>query len=299
MKVAVLLSTYNGEKYVRQQIETILQQKGDFVVDLYIRDDGSSDNTKIIVSSFTERTNVFFVESSENIGPAKSFLTLLNYVKGYDYYAFADQDDLWNDDKLKKAILKIEKSSAPTLYCANAEIVDEKLNSMNRNVYKRIPMTDFYSLSCCGGLLGCTMVFNKYLAEFVQTNELPSKIIMHDYYIAMLCVASGGNIVFDKSCVMKYRQHTKNTVGVALNKRVAIKRYIKSILRKREISISDQAKELMPYCTEREKSNWLSMIAEYKDSIYKTICLALSRRYNFSSMGVEIKVRLSILLRSK
>lgn len=96
--VQVVMSTYNGEKYLKEQIDSILSQEG-VDVRLYIRDDGSSDRTTDILASYQEHKNVK-IEKGNNLGFAKSFLTALDECDEADYYAFSDQDDVWEKDKL-------------------------------------------------------------------------------------------------------------------------------------------------------------------------------------------------------
>lgn len=91
--VQVVMSTYNGEKYLKEQIDSILSQEG-VDVRLYIRDDGSSDRTTDILASYQEHKNVK-IEKGNNLGFAKSFLTALDECDEADYYAFSDQDDVW------------------------------------------------------------------------------------------------------------------------------------------------------------------------------------------------------------
>ena len=104
------MSTYNGEKYLKEQIDSILSQEG-VDVRLYIRDDGSSDRTTDILASYQEHKNVK-IEKGNNLGFAKSFLTALDECDEADYYAFSDQDDVWEKDKLSTA-MEPENNSFP------------------------------------------------------------------------------------------------------------------------------------------------------------------------------------------
>lgn len=110
--VQVVMSTYNGEKYLKEQIDSILSQEG-VDVRLYIRDDGSSDRTTDILASYQEHKNVK-IEKGNNLGFAKSFLTALDECDEADYYAFSDQDDVWEKDKLSTAIQSINTPSNPS-----------------------------------------------------------------------------------------------------------------------------------------------------------------------------------------
>ena len=99
MRVAVLMSTYNGEKYLNEQIDSILSQSGNFELSLLVRDDGSTDETINILNKYQNLGKLKWY-SGKNLGPGKSFIDLLYKTHGYDYYAFSDQDDVWMTGKI-------------------------------------------------------------------------------------------------------------------------------------------------------------------------------------------------------
>lgn len=204
MRVVVLMSTYNGERYLREQIESILNQIGEFDLSLYVRDDGSKDGTIEILREYQNEKKLKWY-TGDNLGPAKSFINLLQNCGAYDYYAFADQDDVWEKDKIQRGINVLEEQNGPALYCSNAELVDLQLISLGRNVYKTMPRTDFETVISAGGLLGCTMVFNDELKRRIKRDRYPV-MILHDFYMAALCVSIGGVILYDQEATMKYRQ---------------------------------------------------------------------------------------------
>ena len=214
MNIVVLMSSYNGEKYIRSQIDSIIAQKGKFKIDILVRDDGSDDKTIDILNEYKNK-GVLKWYSGKNLGTAHSFIDILCRAKGYDYYAFADQDDYWFVDKLERAVKSLEKICGPGLYFSNAELVDENLNSFGKKVYKKTPKTDLKTLSCSGGILGCSIVINKELAQIVQQKNNPTKMVMHDFYLAELCLALHGKIIADDKATLKYRQHNDNVIGVS------------------------------------------------------------------------------------
>ena len=184
MRVAVLMSTYNGENYMKEQIESILNQRGNFELDLWVRDDGSTDATKKILMQYEIEKKLHWYEG-RNLKPALSFMDLIKHCENYDYYAFADQDDYWMPDKLWTGIMQIKDIKTPSLYCSNAELVNDKLKSLGRDVYKCDPKTDIYTLACAGGLLGCTMIFNCALAQMIQNYSIPERLVMHDFILRL------------------------------------------------------------------------------------------------------------------
>ena len=142
--VCVLMSTYNGEKYIVEQIDSILQQEN-VNVNLLIRDDGSKDKTVEIIKQYLIDKRVSFV-SGDNIGYKKSFLWLMDNSPNSDYYAFADQDDVWKKDKLFAAVTKLENEdiAEPKLYTSALTRVDENLNYISNQNFPKLKL-DCYS----------------------------------------------------------------------------------------------------------------------------------------------------------
>lgn len=299
MKIAVLLSAYNGEDYIRTQINSILNQEGDFRVELWVRDDGSEDSTKSILKEYADAGKLYWY-MGDNLGAAYSFFDLVKHCKGYDYYAFADQDDYWMPDKLNYGISGLNAINVPALYFSNARVVDEKLRFLGRNVYRYIPKTDFETLSCSGGLLGCTMIFNKQLAAIIQKKEMPNAVVMHDFYIALLCKAFGGEIVYDNNAHIDYRQHKSNCVGVAHGtSKELIGAKIRALTKKQIPGIDKQAASLLSMYIEdlpEEYGQWLKKVSVYNTSFIKRISLSLSTKTRYDSIKKGALLRISILL---
>lgn len=299
--VVVLMSSYNGEKYIQEQIDSILAQKGDFTLDLCVRDDGSRDKTQTILQDYKEQGKLRWY-TGNNLKPAHSFMDLLQNCKGYDYYAFADQDDYWMPDKLARAIRNIEnfnKNSQSVLYFSNAVLVDAILNDLGRNVYKEIPKTDFYTMSCAGGLIGCTMVFNDALAKLIHEKPVPKKMIMHDFYTAIVCSACGGEVLYDDKPSMKYRQHGNNVVGISYTLLGKAKFGIDGISRKASVSIAEQAREVLDrYESEMtvEQQLWLKKVSVYRKNILTKLYMSASRKVKYINWKIGLKNRMSILL---
>lgn len=210
--VSVLLSSYNGEKYIEDQIRSIMAQK-DVQVKLYIRDDCSKDNTVAVVKQLMrEFDNIVLFEGKSNLNYSKSFLTLLNISGESDYYSFADQDDVWNCNKLAMAIRTIKHSEQELcLYASALDVVDEHLNPIQIKNYKKRKLT-FGSFWNRFGLAGCTMVFPLSLKQ--KCLNYTKKIVEnfpynygHDGWLVLLCLALGGKVLIDKNAYIKYRRH--------------------------------------------------------------------------------------------
>ncbi len=216
-KVAVMLSAYNGERFIKEQIESILNQTG-VDVGLFIRDDGSKDSTLEILSAYAEdNDNVkLFIEG--NVGVGNSFMNLLYSVEGnYDYYSFADQDDIWEADKLAAAVAMLEQSDK-VLYASNQECVDKYGNSLGLRYGSDSQIhLDPIAILEKNTLAGCTMVFKRSLYEAITDKKSrPSEELLrnriHDVWLAMAASINGG-IIYDERSFMKYRQHENNVVG--------------------------------------------------------------------------------------
>lgn len=292
------MSTYNGARYLQEQIDSILEQSVNESLMLYVRDDGSTDDTSQILDSYQKRGKLVWNQGN-NVGPAKSFLALLMEIQGYDYYAFCDQDDVWNSNKVSRGIKCLEKySQEPAMYCSNASLVDQNLRNLNRNVYRSKPRTDLHTLSCAGGLLGCTMLFNDKLAEIIRKGGVPEQIVMHDFYCALVCVAQHGRIVYDDYASLQYRQHNSNTIGVPTSFVEKIRNRMIDIASYNEIGIAEQAATVLDAYgndLDMETKEWLLQVAQYRHTLFQRLRLSMSKRTHYISTNMAIKLRLSIL----
>lgn len=296
MKVAVLMSTYNGATFLQQQIESILSQQGDFSLDLWVRDDGSQDNTIQLLKEY-EAAHKLRWYTGENLKPAYSFWDLLLHCPGYDYYAFADQDDVWEPSKLQSAIESICHAAGPALACANAQLVDAKLDYLGRDVYLTPPALDLETLSIAGGILGCTMVLNNPLAQLVQSRDMPSNMVMHDFYVALVCVLSGGELRFDMTPRMQYRQHSNNVIGASRSKIAAIKDRLSTITKRAKVTVSQQAQSILiqyPELGTNQQRQWLKKLAY--PSFFNRLSIACSPKTHYVNHNKAITLRLSMLL---
>jgi len=217
-KIVVLLSTYNGEKYLQEQIDSILNQKSSHQIDLMIRDDGSSDGTIEILKSYEEKyPKRVKVKFEENIGYINSFFELIHDAKGYDYYALSDQDDIWLEDKIEIAIkaCELEEYEGPLLYGSSSFLVNDKLEIMGET-QKNLRGITWDNLLIQNFFPGHTQVFNNALCETLKTEVDCSKIYVHDFWITYMAFLHG-KAIFDNESHTYYRQHGTNTVGFGKN----------------------------------------------------------------------------------
>ncbi len=215
--VAVLMSTYNGEKYLREQIDSILAQAG-VSVSLFVRDDGSSDGTEQILAEYAKKDARVRYEMCENVGVGNSFMNLLYSVpETFDYYAFSDQDDIWLPEKLSEAVKVLEEGGA-LLYSSNQECVDKDGNSLGlRYADGREIFLSPVQIMERNMVSGCTMVFGKNFRDIlVKEENRPTEGLLrnriHDVWLAEVA-AVYAKIVYDKRAFIRYRQHENNVVG--------------------------------------------------------------------------------------
>lgn len=205
-KVNILLSSYNGEKYIREQIKSLVSQ--DYSnIEIYIRDDGSGDTTRDILNEYVERPEIHIV-FGENVGFIKSFLTLLSSCASADYYAFCDQDDVWLPNKISRAVEKLAEtdSSKPVLYFSSYDYYNENLRFLS-SAKKPENIGFVNSLVDCAPL-GFNSVMNAAARECICQN-IPVHSCGHDWWTYMVC-AGLGSVIFDDFVSVKYRRCGKN-----------------------------------------------------------------------------------------
>jgi glycosyltransferase involved in cell wall biosynthesis len=218
-KVQILMSSYNGEKYIGQQIESLLHQDHQNL-EIFIRDDGSKDQTVAITEEYSQKyTNVTLLKD-DNKGVIASFFELvLKADEQADYFAFCDQDDVWKPSKVSRAVNLLEKESKeiPLLYFSRLDIVDEQLQLLKQSP---IPPSGvgFENALIQNVATGCTIFFNKKMLELFK-RHVPNKekVTMHDSWFYLLG-AGLGKVIYDEQSHLLYRQHSSNTLGMADNK---------------------------------------------------------------------------------
>ncbi len=206
-KVTVLLSAYNGEKYIGEQIDSILNQTYQNI-EIYVRDDGSKDKTVEVLKEY-ETQGKIHLEQGKNVGFIDSFFWLINHSGDSDYYAFADQDDVWCSKKVQFAVerLEREKMDEPILYFTNYDFYDGNLNFVEHRKADTMPPSFRNAVVDCMPL-GFNTVFNKAACETMR-NHTPKHSCGHDWWTYMVC-AGLGRVIYDSRVTVKYRRHEKN-----------------------------------------------------------------------------------------
>ncbi len=223
--IAVLLSTYNGERFIVEQLHS-LERQSYRQFDLHIRDDGSSDATLQLIQKFKQQTDMtLMVHQAVNVGAMKSFEILLQTAVDsgkYKYFMFCDQDDIWFKNKIEHSYRKILAmkeqygSSTPLLVYTDMKVVDiegVELGASFWNYFRLNPKKNrCHDLAMQCNITGCTMMLNRQLA--LSALPFHNKSTMHDHWIGLVA-SSLGVVDFIDEATLAYRQHDSNVSGGA------------------------------------------------------------------------------------
>ena len=299
-KVGIMLATYNGEKYISEQIDSIIRQTYQNWI-IFISDDGSTDNTMKIVNEYKKKypDKIVILTNENKFSNAKlNFANLFENVNNMDYYMFCDQDDVFEENKimdLLKVVKNEEKQNKiPILAYCDSKIVDSNLNTISEslveygnkhlpdmNLMKHVLVENYFP--------GCAVLFNKELKE--KTGTIYKECEMHDWWLTLTSALSG-KIIFVNEKLHLYRQHGNNTVG-AHKDDTAIKKLIirikkmfdlkntKQTWKNYQNTVLNQAKELYRIYKDDESINKDNLedvkrfieIMEYKGKLKKLILL--------------------------
>lgn len=289
--IQVLMSAYNGEKYLPAQLDSILAQKG-VQVSVLVRDDGSNDRTRRILRRYAQKYANIAVYAGENLGAPKSFFDLLKHAgTAYSYYAFADQDDIWMEDKLACAVGCLERleqkcPGLPLLYAGNVTWASKGMQIQKKVNVQRNRQALFGNALTENICMGCTQVFNQRLLELAASHT-PKGEVLHDWWM-YLTASYFGVVYYSSKAHMLYRQHGKNQVGMQKNAPARWKNRIQNLGRLRH-KLSRQAvlfreayKGLLDLPAQGQEqgsrnAHSLALMCGYRDDRKKKIQLALDR----------------------
>lgn len=261
-RVCVLLSTFNGEQFLREQLDSLLDQQG-VAASIIVRDDGSSDGTRQILQFYSDRNGNFHVHLGKNLGVVASFFELMRLAAASDatHFALCDQDDVWLPQKLSEALRNIGlESSVPQLYCSAVRYVDESLRDLGSSRTDQLP--SFGNALVENIATGCTVVFNRALLDVVNSVP-PQRALMHDWWLYMVASAFG-SVAFDPQSWILYRQHGRNVIGGSASiARMMLVRLRRMTVRREGIfRCSDQAKEFLRAFGERCRASDRQLLEE-------------------------------------
>tara|TARA_A100001037_G_scaffold289673_1_gene301669 strand:+ start:8773 stop:9747 length:975 start_codon:yes stop_codon:yes gene_type:complete len=280
IKVAILMSTYNGQGYIKEQLESINSQSFKNFT-LFISDDGSRDQTCLIVKEFVSmHPNMEIVlMDGPRAGFAANFMMMLDSSgSGYDFYAFSDQDDIWDPDKLDIAIRQLNCSGDPflnpCLYGSRTEIVDVEGNSLGYSpLFKRDPkFSNALVQNICGGN---TMLITNSLRKYMLKVSDHSLIVSHDWFSYLAVTAIGGTVIYDEQPKIKYRQHGSNWVGSNLGWKARLRRlydvFVKGTFKEWHTKNIECLGYLKPYMPHQNKTILAKFVALRKESYFKAV----------------------------
>lgn len=288
IQVDVLLATYNGEKYLKCQLDSILNQTHKNIR-LLINDDCSTDNTRVILKEYEEKDDRIKVKYNEkNLGYVKNFEDLLKRVEN-KYFALSDQDDFWKEEKIEKSLNKLLEEDADLVF-TDLEPVDEKLNTitpsmvrfmqMDKNIKKHQDYKLVFLRNC---VTGCTILSKKELIN--KYIPIPTKKPMvHDWWMALI-ISQIGKITFLDEPTIKYRQHGNNQLGI-----YGMKNYIQDFDEYREKYIQLKLDQFNLYVENEQFFKNKELITLSKNAIKYLEDIRTKKYFNFKNTKTFFKL---------
>jgi len=222
-KISILLCTFNGEKYLDDQLKSFEDQNITDKLDLLISDDGSQDRTLEILRNFKKTskipTKIIFRKTAHGFSSNFTFITSRKNLNS-DFYAWSDQDDIWINDKLERAIKELNNISPkiPAVFSSRTIITNEHNIKIGESKKFKKPYLFQNALvqSIAGGN---TMVFNESARVLFNQATKIRKISSHDWLMYIAVTGSGGIFIFESIPLVRYRQHNKNLIGANISLR--------------------------------------------------------------------------------
>lgn len=297
-RVCVLLSYYKGEKYISEQVDSILNQDYMGSIEILIRNDGPLDEgIKELEETVVPPNRKISVYTEDNLGPQRSFLKLIQDAPLVDFYFFSDQDDVWKEDKIRTAVECMKKNNVPSLWCSNYDLVDEKLNILKEDAVVLVPRTfHFLYAQMFNTFPGCVMGFNRSLYGILKDLNL-SDCMMHDSFAFATAIAVG-NVDYDEKSYTLHRIHGENVVGTGFRKSTPIKwiRDKSRILREKEnYDLTEFAGKL--FRQGLVKNEWeedVQLLERYRKSVSNTLKLLnhrdVRKKLDPESLSIHCKI---------
>ena len=263
-KIQILLSTYNGEAFLRQQLDSYLNMDGFESCCVLIRDDGSTDATKLILKEYEAKYG-FQVEYGTNLGTTQSYEWLIRHSDpDCDFFALSDQDDIWLTNKISVAItcMKDIPTQIPTLFESRSCITNQELHLIGHSILPKRGIS-FYNAMVQNVLPGHTQVLNRTLRSLLAARGLAGAHVV-DWWIYLTASATG-KVVYSDSPTVLHRQHGDNSVGYKLGVLQGLQKRIGYIMEGKGNAISLQLKaflerygDLLPVEYKNELEQYLS-----------------------------------------
>lgn len=293
--VIILLSAYNGERFIEEQLVSLRDQTG-VNFSILVRDDGSTDATPTLLQRWQEE-GVLTWYRGENMGWANSFMDLILHAPEADYYAFCDHDDIWLPDKLSIAIQQLERCEEDKkLYCSNMFSYRDGVNE--GEVYSQPPVINIYTAMVKSVTAGCTMVFSRELRQCIAQHP-PQFVFAHDYWTYQVAVALG-KVIYDPKPYILYRQHENNQIGFKHSFADVWKRRIVTLKTLFSQHEREKAAQELLTCHGDAMSEEVRCAVEemafYRKNPVNRIRLFFDRRYSMGHLSNNLWLRMRILL---
>lgn len=302
-RVAILVCTYNGERFLAQQLESIAGQTYPHWV-VVVSDDGSTDSTLEVLRDYAERwgDSKLSVRRGPGRGYAANFLdvTCDGSIES-EFYAWADQDDIWQKNKLESALRRLQDIpvQTPALYCGRTQLIDEHGARIGFSPLFRRPVGFANALvQSVGG--GNTMVFNDAARQLFQRAGADLDIVSHDWWAYLLVSGAGGWVFYDASPTILYRQHDTNLIGSTSGVRMQLKR-VRMLFRGRfrtwnqrniaaldsiQCQLNEESRTRLDFFKRARSSrglarlDWLRRSGVYRQSLWGNLGLVLAAMFN-------------------
>lgn len=295
-KVDIIMSTYNGEKFLKEQVESIFASNHEHL-ELHVFDDGSSDETMQILKEFKHHYEhrLHIYENHRNLGVTKNFLhgirTVMEKDKDAQYFMCCDQDDFWHPDKVSKTLKRMKQMETrfgvdrPLLVFTDAVIADENLKEISDSFMKtqhfNTKKIDLAHLLMENKCIGCTTMINRPYEQFLK--HTPNAARYHDWWLALIAAAFG-HISYLPKATLDYRQHSSNVVGS-----VSFSSYVKrrmATIKDQKITLAknrDQAEEFLHLFDDDLQKHQKSIVESYlkmfHSNYFKRRYIALKQGY--------------------
>ncbi|MEW7858181.1 glycosyltransferase family 2 protein [Pseudomonas chlororaphis] len=301
-EVAILLCTYNGQAFLKAQIDSFIEQTHKKWT-LYISDDDSNDGTLSVLEDYKDfiEENRIKLFTGPCAGFAQNFMSLIRNERiNADFYAFSDQDDIWFKDKLERSIHQLNTlpQNLPAMYCSRTRLIDEENNVIGFSpTFTRPPTFQNALIQSIAG--ANTMLINNHARNLLNRIPQNMNIIAHDWLTYLLTSGCGGNVIFDVQPTLDYRQHSGNVIGANIGIKDSIQRLGKLIdgqFRNWNDSNVRILEYLQEQLTETNKKTLYEFTQIRKSSIITRLCLINKSGIYRQTLKGNISFFLAVLL---
>lgn len=296
--VLILMSTYNGKERIIKQVESIFSQE-DVDISLYIRDDGSSAETKRVLENLENRyKDKITVLYGENIGWKRSFLELVYTSKcDFDYYGFSDQDDVWLSRKLANCISMVENEAndEPKLIHCNSLSVTPSLKKRYEQEFRKPKPSSFKSAVATEYFQGCGMLWNREAMYLIQSYRPQEKNLAHDYWVGLICYLFGEIYFCPEPQFYHIRYESNSSEDGNINKG-RIKR-LKTLIFGRDAYMNPCDDLMKGYVSllEKENKNFLLNVINYKTNYKCKYKIVFDKEFRRESVLSTILFKIAII----